>query len=57
MFGSREKCEVCGKTVYVNEKLQADGLVFHKACFRCKQCNGVLKVPPPPTLSLSLLCF
>eukprot|EP01119_Soliformovum_irregulare_P017587 TRINITY_DN524_c0_g1_i1.p1 TRINITY_DN524_c0_g1~~TRINITY_DN524_c0_g1_i1.p1 ORF type:complete len:433 (-),score=127.61 TRINITY_DN524_c0_g1_i1:224-1522(-) len=38
------KCEVCGKTAYPMEKCEADGKTFHKTCFRCKQCNSVLKL-------------
>lgn len=26
-----ERCHVCNKAVYFNDKLQADGLVFHKS--------------------------
>ena len=38
------KCKVCSKPVYPMEELKADGMVFHKSCFRCKHCNGVLKL-------------
>ena len=29
-----DACAVCAKTVYINEKLSADGKIFHKLCFR-----------------------
>eukprot|EP01102_Stenamoeba_stenopodia_P019633 TRINITY_DN7463_c0_g1_i1.p1 TRINITY_DN7463_c0_g1~~TRINITY_DN7463_c0_g1_i1.p1 ORF type:complete len:508 (-),score=143.02 TRINITY_DN7463_c0_g1_i1:230-1753(-) len=38
------KCTTCGKTVYVNERLAANGKVFHKACFKCLVCQCVLKL-------------
>lgn len=38
------KCKVCEKTVYLVEQLVADGLVFHKSCFRCHHCKGTLKL-------------
>eukprot|EP01100_Stratorugosa_tubuloviscum_P013226 TRINITY_DN650_c2_g1_i3.p1 TRINITY_DN650_c2_g1~~TRINITY_DN650_c2_g1_i3.p1 ORF type:complete len:604 (-),score=309.16 TRINITY_DN650_c2_g1_i3:103-1914(-) len=38
------KCNNCGKTVYVNERLGANGKVFHKSCFRCCVCQCVLKL-------------
>eukprot|EP00730_Choanoeca_flexa_P001461 TRINITY_DN10645_c0_g1_i1.p1 TRINITY_DN10645_c0_g1~~TRINITY_DN10645_c0_g1_i1.p1 ORF type:complete len:477 (+),score=104.97 TRINITY_DN10645_c0_g1_i1:253-1683(+) len=38
------KCLVCGKSVYAMEKLEADGMLFHKNCFRCSECNRVLKL-------------
>jgi len=40
----KEDCNVCGKAVYPTERLQADEIIFHKACFRCKHCNNVLKL-------------
>jgi len=40
----KESCDVCKKTVYVSEKLTADGKIFHKSCFRCTHCNNVLKL-------------
>ncbi|EGC29527.1 hypothetical protein DICPUDRAFT_93132 [Dictyostelium purpureum] len=43
-FGSTEKCVVCVKTVYPNDKLAADERIFHKACFRCTTCNQACKL-------------
>ena len=37
-------CLVCGKVVYFSDRVKADDKVFHKACFRCTQCKGVLKL-------------
>jgi len=34
----------CEKTVYEQEKVRVDGIVFHKSCFRCKECQCVLKL-------------
>lgn len=36
-----DKCVACTKTVYPMEKLQADGSVYHKSCFRCAECTKV----------------
>jgi len=41
---SSSKCSVCGKTVYDLEMLRACDKVYHKACFRCKKCEGVLSL-------------
>ena len=30
IFGSTVKCDVCEKTVYPMEKIEADGKIFHK---------------------------
>merc|ERR1719461_1720306 len=32
-------CKVCGKKVYETEKISVNGAIYHKSCFRCKQCN------------------
>ena len=42
-LGANPKCFVCAKTVYAQEKVVAGGRAFHKACFRCADCNRVLK--------------
>lgn len=42
--GTQQKCKVCDKTVHLVDTLSADGNVFHKNCFRCNQCNGLLAV-------------
>jgi hypothetical protein len=42
--GTNTKCEVCTKTVYPMEEVKADGKIFHKSCFRCSNCDGVLKL-------------
>lgn len=36
-------CHVCGKKVYAAEYVGANDLPFHKACFRCLECNKMLK--------------
>jgi len=40
----KNKCNVCGKSVYPMEELKADEKIFHKTCFRCKKCNSILKL-------------
>ena len=35
-------CVHCDKKVYFVEKLEIDGLLFHKACFKCATCNTKL---------------
>ncbi|CAK8573830.1 unnamed protein product [Lathyrus sativus] len=42
--GSIQKCMACEKTVYLVEKLAADGRTYHKACFRCHHCQNTLKL-------------
>ena len=38
----KENCEVCKKTVYAMERLEADKLVYHKTCFKCSVCSKTL---------------
>ncbi|RYQ93781.1 hypothetical protein Ahy_B09g100020 isoform B [Arachis hypogaea] len=42
--GTQQKCMACDKTVYLVDKLTADGRIFHKACFRCHHCRSTLKL-------------
>lgn len=39
----KEVCTSCLKTVYPMEKLVANNLVFHSACFCCRHCNAKLR--------------
>ncbi|EGD79258.1 LIM domain-containing protein [Salpingoeca rosetta] len=48
--GGSNRCSVCDKPVYAMEKVQADGVTVHKACFRCAECN--CKVSPGSYASL-----
>lgn len=42
--GTLDKCDACGKTVYFMDLLTADGITFHKSCFKCSHCKGTLVV-------------
>ncbi|KAL1834825.1 LIM domain-containing protein WLIM2b [Daucus carota subsp. sativus] len=42
--GTQEKCSVCKKTVYPQEKVTVEGDFFHKICFRC--AHGGCKLNP-----------
>jgi len=42
--GTQQKCKACEKTVYPVEQLSADGVSYHKSCFKCSHCKGTLKV-------------
>ncbi|KAK6195891.1 hypothetical protein SNE40_001225 [Patella caerulea] len=43
-FGGGEKCAVCDKTCYPQEKQEAGGKTFHKNCFKCIDCKMALKL-------------
>lgn len=36
---SADRCHSCSKRVYMVEKVCAEGLYFHRECFRCSTCN------------------
>jgi hypothetical protein len=38
------RCSKCTKIVYPMERLCANEVVFHKACFRCQVCDRTLKL-------------
>ncbi|XWS48948.1 hypothetical protein CRYUN_Cryun13aG0121100 [Craigia yunnanensis] len=40
--GTTEKCKTCDKTVHFIDLLSADGISYHKTCFKCSHCNGLL---------------
>jgi hypothetical protein len=44
--GGSKKCVVCEKTVYYMEKLEVDKKLFHKQCFKCKECKKTLRHVP-----------
>ena len=41
---SSDFCYFCGKRVYLMERMSANGLFFHRNCFKCSHCNCKLKV-------------
>ncbi|XP_064489852.1 F-actin-monooxygenase MICAL3-like isoform X1 [Ornithodoros turicata] len=42
--GVSEICCFCHKRVYLMERLSAEGLFFHRGCFRCDYCQGSLRL-------------
>ena len=54
--GGGDKCAVCGKTAYAAEKLEADGKVYHKTCFKCDQCKKTLKTGNYASLQGKIFC-
>lgn len=36
-------CHFCGKQVYLMERLGAEGVYFHRGCFRCEYCGTTLR--------------
>ncbi|XP_077999828.1 protein-methionine sulfoxide oxidase mical3a-like [Glandiceps talaboti] len=56
-------CFFCGKKVYVMERLSAEGMFFHRGCFKCYYCDVTLRignyefyVPPNENNSEGLFC-
>ncbi|KAJ3682217.1 hypothetical protein LUZ60_014790 [Juncus effusus] len=42
--GTQDKCKACDKTVHFIDLLTADGVSFHKTCFKCSHCKGTLSM-------------
>ncbi|CAA7389844.1 unnamed protein product [Spirodela intermedia] len=42
--GTQLKCKVCDKTVYIMDQVCANGVAYHKSCFKCNHCKGTLKL-------------
>ncbi|KAH9750780.1 LIM domain-containing protein WLIM2b [Citrus sinensis] len=55
-IGTQQKCKVCEKTVCPVEQLSADGVVYHKSCFKCYHGKGTLKLSNYSSLEGVLYC-
>ncbi|KAJ8642851.1 hypothetical protein MRB53_004599 [Persea americana] len=54
--GTLQKCKACDKTVYVVDLLSADGVPYHKTCFKCSHCRGQLVISNYSSLDGVLYC-
>ncbi|KAF5729977.1 LIM domain-containing protein WLIM2b-like isoform X1 [Tripterygium wilfordii] len=54
--GTVEKCKACDKTVHCVELVSADGVSYHKTCFKCSHCNGLLKMGNYSSMDGVLYC-
>ncbi|GMY30273.1 LIM domain-containing protein WLIM2b-like [Fagus crenata] len=54
--GTLQKCKACDKTVHFIELLSADGVPYHKTCFKCSHCNGVLVMSSYSSMDGVLFC-
>ncbi|PPD90897.1 hypothetical protein GOBAR_DD12162 [Gossypium barbadense] len=55
-IGTQQKCKACEKTVYPVELLSADGVPYHKSCFKCSHCKGTLKLGTYSSMEGVLYC-
>ncbi|KAJ9147898.1 hypothetical protein P3X46_030012 [Hevea brasiliensis] len=54
--GTIEKCKACDKTVHFIEMITADGISYHKTCFKCSHCNGLLVMSSYSSMEGVLYC-
>lgn len=54
--GTLDKCKVCDKTVHVVDMLSLEGVPYHKACFRCTHCKGMLQMSSYSSMDAVLYC-
>eukprot|EP00252_Welwitschia_mirabilis_P022498 TRINITY_DN6101_c0_g1_i3.p1 TRINITY_DN6101_c0_g1~~TRINITY_DN6101_c0_g1_i3.p1 ORF type:complete len:100 (+),score=0.94 TRINITY_DN6101_c0_g1_i3:145-444(+) len=54
--GTQQKCAACDKTVYLVDQLSADGITYHKTCFKCYHCNGKLQLSNYSSMQGVLYC-
>ncbi|KAK6935368.1 Zinc finger, LIM-type [Dillenia turbinata] len=54
--GTLDKCKACDKTVYFIELISADGATYHKTCFKCSHCNGLLVMSNYSSMDGVLYC-
>ena len=43
-INASDKCYFCQKKVYLMERQSAEGVFFHRSCFRCHHCQMQLKI-------------
>ncbi|MFQ6640487.1 hypothetical protein Gotur_014442 [Gossypium turneri] len=55
-IGTQQKCKACEKTVYPVELLSADGVPYHKSCFKSSHCKGTLKLGTYSSMEGVLYC-
>lgn len=49
-------CARCEKRVYQLEKITANGMTYHKACFKCSHCQRILSLGNFASLNSSVYC-
>ncbi|XP_074263298.1 LIM domain-containing protein PLIM2c-like isoform X2 [Silene latifolia] len=54
--GTLDKCKACDKTVYFVDLLTADGVTYHKSCFKCSHCKGTLVMSNYSSMDGVLYC-
>uniref|UniRef100_A0A7N0UST9 LIM zinc-binding domain-containing protein n=1 Tax=Kalanchoe fedtschenkoi TaxID=63787 RepID=A0A7N0UST9_KALFE len=54
--GTLDKCCACDKTVYLVDLLTADGITYHKSCFKCTHCKGTLVMSNYSSMDGVLYC-
>ncbi|KAH9624349.1 hypothetical protein KSS87_020680 [Heliosperma pusillum] len=54
--GTQQKCKACDKTVYLMDELSADGVVYHKSCFKCYHCKTRLQLHSFSSMEGVLYC-
>ncbi|CAA0838769.1 LIM domain-containing protein WLIM2a [Striga hermonthica] len=54
--GTTQKCKACDKTVHFAEMVSADGVPYHKQCFKCSHCNGRLAMSNYSAVEGQLYC-
>ncbi|KAF7828295.1 LIM domain-containing protein WLIM2b-like [Senna tora] len=54
--GTLQKCKACDKTVHFIDTLSADGVVYHKTCFKCSHCHGLLVISNYSSMDGVLYC-
>ncbi|XP_050378229.1 LIM domain-containing protein WLIM2b-like [Argentina anserina] len=55
-IGTQQKCKACDKTVHFIEQVSADGVPYHRTCFKCSHCNGQLAMSSYHSMEGSLYC-
>lgn len=55
-FKNESLCAACAKTVYFMERLEANDGLYHKACFKCCECQATLTTATFRSLDDRIYC-
>jgi cysteine/glycine-rich protein len=55
-YGGSDKCVRCDRNVYANEKLDYNGQIYHRKCFKCLTCTRLVTMEQAAVVEGSLYC-
>jgi len=51
-----DKCNACGKTAFVTERVSVEGKIYHGSCFKCTHCGSKLSLAKYASMNGTYYC-